>query len=61
MNRKRRYHSTELKAVVAMEALRRAKTVNELAREYKVHLLGKRQGVRAGAKPRPRFTHPSFF
>jgi len=37
MSRKRRCHSAEFKAVVAMEALRGVKTVNELAREYEVH------------------------
>ena len=37
MSRKRRRHSAEFKAVVAMEALRGVKAVNELAREYEVH------------------------
>ena len=36
MSRKRRCHSAEFKAVVAMEALRGVKTVNKLAREYEV-------------------------
>ena len=36
MSKKRRSHSAEFKAVVAMEALRGVKTVNELAREYEV-------------------------
>ena len=37
MGKKRRTHSAEFKALVAMEALRGVKTVNELAREYEVH------------------------
>lgn len=34
---KRRQHSPEFKARVAMEALRGLKTVNEIGREYQVH------------------------
>ena len=37
MSGKRWAHTPELKAIVAMEELRRVKTVNELAREYEVH------------------------
>ena len=35
--KKRRMHSAELKAKVAIEALREQKTINELAQEYGIH------------------------
>lgn len=40
---KRRQHGPDFKARVALEAVRGAKTVNEIAREYEVHpvLIGK--------------------
>ena len=37
MKRKRRNHSPEFKAKVALEAAREEKTIAELAREYGVH------------------------
>jgi len=37
MKRKRRNHSPELKAKVALEAAREEKTISELSREYGVH------------------------
>ena len=40
---KKRQHSAEFKARVALEAIRELKTVNEIAREHQVHpgLVGK--------------------
>jgi transposase len=37
MKRKRRNHSSEFKAQVALEAVRGVKTVNEIAAQYEVH------------------------
>ena len=37
MKRKRRNHSSEFKARVALEAAREGRTLAELAREYDVH------------------------
>ena len=37
MNRKRRKHSPEFKARVAMEAAKEEKTISELAQVYEVH------------------------
>ena len=37
MARKRTVHSAQLKAKVALEALREQQTINELARKYGVH------------------------
>ena len=37
MGKKRTVHSAQLKAKVALEALREQQTINELARKYSVH------------------------
>ena len=43
MKRKRRQHSAEFKARVALEALRGIKTVNQIAEENEIHpVQGKR-------------------
>ncbi len=37
MSKKRRQHSAEFKARIALEAARGLKTINEIAREHQVH------------------------
>ena len=65
MSEKRKRHSAEFKAKVAVEAIRGIKTVGQLASEYRVHPVQisqwKRQALQAlpeafngaGARPRP--------
>jgi len=42
-NRKRRQHSADFKAKVALAAMREAKTISQLAAEYEVHPIQIRQ------------------
>ena len=37
MKRKRRKHSSEFKAMVALEAIQGLKTISEIAAEYEIH------------------------
>ena len=55
MGQKRRQHSGEFKARVALAAIRGEKTVNELASEYGVHPVQISQWKRAVQDEAPRF------
>jgi len=37
MSKKRKQHTAEFKAMIAMEALKGIKTINEIAREHNIH------------------------
>lgn len=54
MSGKRRQHSGEFKAKVALAAIRGEKTVNELATEYRVHPVQITQWKRALQEEAPR-------